>query len=289
MLEPISEALKAICPEHSEHGFKKRTEKEEAEYQAYLDNNTPGDLDDGVDCQVCMNRGFVTHVRYDERFQRHYPVAVMCVCQKTRAAKRRLKRSGLEKALQEKTFESYETPDARRKRVKEAAMRFAREGGDGWFFIGGQSGAGKSHLCTAIAGELLKQGKDVRYMLWRDEITHIKAVVNEHEEYAPLIDGLKKVDVLYIDDLFKMGKDDKGTVKLPTAGDINAAFEILNYRYNNPGLITIISSERTLGDLNEIDEAIAGRIAERSRPGGFLLNLKKDPEWNWRMRGLGEI
>lgn len=288
-MEPIGEALKTICPVHSEPGFKKRTDLEEAEYQAYLDNNTPGDLDDGVDCPECMNRGFVTHVRYDERFQRHYPVAVMCVCQKTRAAKRRLKRSGLEKALKEKTFEAYETPDERRKRVKDAAMRFAREGGEGWFFIGGQSGAGKSHLCTAISGELLKQGKDVRYMLWRDEITHLKAVVNEHEEYAPLIEGLKKADVLYIDDLFKTGKDDKGVVKLPTVGDINAAFEILNYRYNNPGLITIISSERTLGDLNEIDEAIAGRIAERSRPGGFLLNLKKDPEWNWRMRGLGEI
>ena len=100
---------------------------------------------------------------------------------------------------------------------------------------------------------------------------------------------LKKTDVLYIDDLFKGGKGEDGKYKPPTAADINAAFEIINYRYNNPELVTIISSERTLVELNDIDEAIAGRIAERSKESGYCINLKPDKKRNWRMKGLMEI
>ena len=35
----------------------------------------------------------------------------------------------------------------------------------GWFVTTGRSGAGKTHLCTAICGELLHRGLPVRYML----------------------------------------------------------------------------------------------------------------------------
>lgn len=70
---------------------------------------------------------------------------------------------------------------------------------------------------------------------------------------------------------------------------MNAAFEIINYRYNNQDLITIISSERTLTDLLDIDEAIAGRIAEKSKPGGYCINLNKDTKKNWRMQGIVEL
>lgn len=288
MLESISEVLKTL-PVKLESGYEKRSEQEEAQYRADLDNKTKGDLDDGVDCPKCLNRGFITEVRFDERFKKFYTVAVPCICQKQRAANRRLRRSGLAEVLEKKTFDAYETPNEGRKIVKDAAMRFASDPGDRWFFIGGQSGAGKSHLCTAIAGELLKKGKELRYMLWRDEIVHIKAVVNDPDQYGTVMDSLKRAEVLYIDDLFKIGKDDKGQVKMPTAGDVNAAFELLDYRYRVSGLTTIISSERTLPELNEIDEAIAGRIAEKSKEGGFCLNLKKDPEWNWRMRGMGYL
>ena len=117
----------------------------------------------------------------------------------------------------------------------------------------------------------------------------IKSVVNEHDEYAVMMDELKNTDVLYIDDLFKSGKGEDGKPKMPTAADVNVAFEILNYRYNNPGLITIISSERTLSELLEIDEAVAGRIAEKAKTGGYCINLKKDKARNWRMRGCEEI
>ena len=76
-------------------------------------------------------------------------------------------------------------------------------------FAGGQVGCGKTHICTGIVRELIKQGREARYMLWRDESTAIKATVKYPEEYAALVEPLKTVDVLYIDDFLK-----------PTAGNL---------------------------------------------------------------------
>ena len=143
--------------------------------------------------------------------------------------------------------------------------------GDGkWFIISGNSGTGKTHLCTAICGELIKAGKEVRYMLWRDEAPRLKALVNDRFEYDRLISEIKRADVLYIDDFWK------GAV---TQADINLSFEILNARYNSKQKVTLISSERTIEQILSVDEAIGSRIYERSK--GFYI---KTPDENWRLR-----
>lgn len=61
------------------------------------------------------------------------------------------------------------------------------------------------------------------------------------------------------------------------------------YRGPNPELVTIISSERTIGELSQIDEAIAGRIAERAKAAGYCLSIKRDPARNWRLKGIEEV
>lgn len=254
-------------------------------------NSASGSLNagDGYNCDICKNKGFIAKVIYDETYGDYIQLVSHCRCQKIRNAIHRLNRSGLKNIVKDYTFDKYETPDAWQQTIKTAALKFCKDEKNNWFFIGGQSGAGKTHICTAIAVFYIKNEKDCRYMLWRDEITKIKANVNEPEEYSQMMKELKKADVLYIDDLFKSGKGEDGKLKPPTAADINVAFEIINYRYNNPSLITIISSERTLAELFDIDEAIAGRIAERTKEYGYCINLKKDSSRNWRMKGLNEI
>ena len=93
-------------------------------------------------------------------------------------------------------------------------------------------------------------------------------MVNERDAYKKAMNRLRNAPVLYIDDLFK------GSV---SEGDVNLAFSILNDRYNSTGKKTIISTELTIDEITEIDDAIAGRIRERSR--GFFL---KAPDVNWR-------
>lgn len=158
---------------------------------------------------------------------------------------------------------------------------------NGRIFITGNSG--KTHLCTAVAIQYIREGYDVRYMLWLDEVNKIKAVIKENQEYYKAMKELKEAQVLYIDDLFKNGKDDNGQVKAPTAADIKIAFEILNYRYNRADLITIISSERSLQELCDIDSALGGRIAERTKNGDYCVVIKKDIKRNYRLKGIKEI
>ena len=99
----------------------------------------------------------------------------------------------------------------------------------------------------------------------------------------------KTAEVLYIDDLFKTGKGRGEEEQRPTVGDINAAFELLNYRYNNPQLITIISSECRATDILDIDEAVGGRIVERTIRHGYGINVKPDRSKNYRLKGAIEL
>jgi DNA replication protein DnaC len=275
----------------SELGFKEMTQQEYEQCKADVYNNSEGNLNDsdGYNCDLCKNKGWIAEVQRNEQFGYYSEVHTPCKCQKARQAIRRLNRSGLKNVVKDYTFDKYETPDAWQQTIKQTALRFCKDELNNWFYIGGQSGAGKTHICTAIAVHYIKHDKEVRYMLWRDEINRIKPVINDAEQYRELVTPLKEADVLYIDDLFKNGKDKQGNVEPPTAADVQLAFEIINYRYNNPNLVTIISSERTLVELNDIDEAIAGRIAERAKESGYCINLRKDKSRNWRMKGLGEI
>ena len=100
---------------------------------------------------------------------------------------------------------------------------------------------------------------------------------------------LKTVEVLYIDDLFKPIRGANGQITPPSYADIRLAMEIINYRYNNPVLITIISGERTIDELLYLDEALAGRISQLSKEGGYCINLAKDGKKNWRMKGIVEL
>lgn len=160
-----------------------------------------------------------------------------------------------------------DTPE--RKKVLRAAEEFCKTD-SGWFFISGKSGSGKTHICTAICGRLMDMNKNVRYMLWRDETVLLKALTTDGEAYQSRIKPFKSVPVLYIDDFLKGGH---------TEADLRLAFEILNSRYNDSSLRTIISSEMSLFDILGLDEAVGGRIYERAK--GFVLDA---PHENWRLK-----
>lgn len=217
----------------------------------------------GVDCPICNNRGTISYKKDGLYYARE------CDCMDRRRSLRRLRNSGMLDMIERYTFANYETPDDERKAIKEKAKRFCKEE-KGWLFITGRSGSGKSHICTAICSEMLSQNREVYYMAWRDESVEIKANVNDAEWYQRRMKKLKTVSVLYIDDFLKGGASD---------ADIRLAFEIINARYNDSNLRTIISSEWDIRKVLELDEALGGRIYERSR--GYVL---KAPNENYRLR-----
>ena len=235
--------------------------------------------EDGYNCPICNNKGNIRKF-IEEPDGDYHIVQGDCKCVEIRNSIMRMKRSGLKDIIKDYTFDKFIATENWQKAIKDAAMEYANEP-EGWFFLGGQSGAGKTHLCTAICREFLLAGKRVKYMLWRDDVVKIKGAVTDSEEYGKLIDQYKTIDVLYIDDLFKTGKDNFNQVQKPTGADINVAFEIINYRYNNPKLLTIISSELTEDELLDIDEAIGGRIYERAK--AFTIGKSRDR--NYRIKG----
>lgn len=270
----------------SAHIYKELSQKERMQFRVDSYNETTGtrNEEDGYDCPICKNRGFIAVLTesggvYSDTFQ-------FCVCDEIRRTRLRLKKAGLLEAIDKLTFDKYETPEKWQVFIKETAMRFCQDDGCNFFFIGGQSGAGKSHICTAITTYYIDKGKKAQYMVWFDEATKLKGVINDAEQYEAMMSRLKETEVLYIDDLFKPIKGANGQITPPSYADIRLAMEIINYRYNNPGLITIISGERTIEELILIDEAFAGRISELANKGGYCINLGKDIKKNWRLKGM---
>ena len=243
-----------------------QTEEERQQLKMNSYNESVGELT-GYDCIKCKNRGdFLTYTDGIERF-------IDCECMEIRNSLKRLENAQIN--ISRYTFDGYRTDTTWRTQIKKFALRYVVDDAGKWFFIGGQNGCGKSHICTAISTELIKQGKQFKYMKWKDEGTKLKALVNEADRYGELIEPYKTADILYIDDFFKT---DKRTA--PTAGDINVAFEIIDARYNN-SLQTIISSERTIGEIMEADKAVGGRIKEMTD--GYCLDVPADDRKDYRI------
>lgn len=260
--------------------FSAMSPKEREQHRVDSFNSSPGSRneEDGYNCNICKNHAIIAKLveNPDGSYSHTF---VPCRCEEVRRSILRLKKSGLKNIIKDYTFDKFEAAEPWQKTVKAAAQEYAKHP-EGWFYIGGQSGAGKTHLCTAICREFLLEGKRVMYMLWRDEIVKLKGLVNDADEYGALIDRYKKAEVLYIDDLFKTGKGPDGDMQRPTGADVNVAFEIINYRCNNPELLTIISSECTEDDLLDIDEAVGGRIIEKAR----AFSIARDRKRNYRLK-----
>lgn len=265
---------------------KEMTEEEWETKKADDFNSSSGTLneEDGYNCQKCHNKGWI--MRPVQLESGHWSTASRhCKCMKIRLTIKRMQKSGLKNIIKDYTFDKFHADDDWQMTIKHAAVDYAKNP-DGWFFIGGQSGSGKTHICTAICREFLLAGREVKYMLWRDDVSRIKNVANDAEQREALMDQFKKVEILYIDDLFKTGRGNDGLKQRPTVADVNAAFEILNFRYNNPKLLTIISSECTINDIIDIDEATGGRIFEKAKS---AFSLKPDKSRNYRLKGVVEL
>lgn len=226
------------------------------------------------DCNICKNKGVIAVLS-------DYGTMVLreCGCMKQRKSIKAAKKSGAWNLMQRHTFDNFIVKTDWQKELKAKAMKYCAQEEKGWLFAGGQTGAGKTHLCTAVFRRFFKSPVNGVYCMWRSEIRKLLGSgFAGFDESENRIEELKTCDVLYIDDLFKTDDNAK-----PERREIELAFEILNSRYNTEKP-TIISSERTLRDIANLNEAIAGRIAERC--GENILSIDKDLNKNYR---LGEI
>lgn len=240
------------------------------------------------DCPKCRNSGIyymVKEYNYElpngEKMQGKTVAGEMCECFKIRESLKLLSESGLTKTMQKETFESYKTSMEWQKEVKIKAQDFVNNN-CGCFYIGGFTGSGKTKICTCILNEFLKQKKSVRYIVWNDFISEI---LGHLELTDKKVEEMQKVDVLYIDDLYKFE---------PKDFEKKILFRIVNFRARN-GMKTLFSSElklingdeqHKLPDLLNIDMAVAGRIFESADKGKFVIAIENNPKNNMRFKEI---
>lgn len=230
---------------------------------ATISNGEYGALDkeDGYNCPKCRNKGF----RYAVIETEHGYLTMTtreCGCMDRRKAYERSRSSGLPEGY---TFESFRALEDWQTTMRDTASKYVnnREQRNGtWFYAGGAIGAGKTHIVTAMAREIVYD-RDVRFMSWLREAREMKSAISSgsDEYYSNTLYALTSAEVLFIDDFFK------GTV---TDADKKLAYDILNDRYTER-MATLITSELTIDQLDRIDSSIASRIYERA--GGYMINL----------------
>ena len=220
----------------------------------------------GYHCDICHDKGWIGVIE-DNMFK-----VAPCICQSKRTTVKSMKDSGL-KNTNELTFVTFRAYNQQAANMLNAAKEFLKVYPQKWLYIGGQSGSGKTHICTACVNNLLERGIECYYMSWIADIRKLKTAMfnTDNDLYPQMIEKLKQIPVLYIDDFFK------GKV---TEYDTGIAMEIINYRYQS-GLVTVISSELYLSDLKQIDEAIMGRIVEKS----LSVVVSKGAGRNYRTKG----
>lgn len=259
--------------------------------QAENYNKSPGKL---TDCPICHGKGHIMKTVYYEDEGYWNTVISRCSCYQLHLNKKLIKEyekaiekpfdedkiDSLSSMLEKYTFDNYEVKEEWNKVIKDKAMAYNK----GWFFVGGQTGSGKTHLCTAMTGRFLNQGVSTIYMPWGTVARRLKSIINE-PEYDIEVRRFKNPKVLYIDDLWKVqSKNNVPNMAAVTDSDVKIAFDILNYRYIN-NLMTIISTEFYLSEIEKIDAAIEGRIIEMCKqPDINWFNIRRDDSRNWRTK-----
>lgn len=145
----------------------------------------------------------------------------------------------------------------------------------------GQPGAGKTHLLTAIANNLINRlHVPVLYFPYVEGFNDLK---DDFDKLAEKLERMKKIDVLFVDDLFKPAKGK------PRATDwqVEQMYAVINHRYLNHMPI-MISSELTVDELCNIDEALGTRIYQMCQD--YTVVIKGDrKELNHRLEGLIDV
>lgn len=204
-----------------------------------------------------------------------------CECREKIIAINLMKASGISEEDTKKGFAGFNT-------FNESALIMAKDKATSYFnnfsaiegervnsiMLCGSSGRGKTTLGLAIANNLISTGVGVRYMPYRDVVTRLKQLLASNDNkhlYDETIYRLKNAKVLFIDDLLK-GKINET--------DINIMYEIINHRYlqHKP---CIVSTEKTIQQLLEFDEAIGSRLIEMSK--GYIITFDNSVP-NYRLR-----
>jgi len=143
----------------------------------------------------------------------------------------------------------------------QAAKKFAQKP-QGWLFLNGGYGSGKTHLAAAIGNYYQSQGLQAHFVVVPDLLDQLRATFNANSAASldHRFEEIKKAELLILDDL---------GAQSPTPWAKEKLFQLFNYRYNaeKPTVIT------TSLALEEIDGRILSRILDDRLCKRYTINV----------------
>lgn len=248
---------------------------EEFEVYKVLDENLQKGKEKGEYCKLCRNKGYTV-----KRDSKGYIYNIECSCMAQRRTNEKLQQSEYAKMLTSKTFENFNIKFDWQTKMLHACKKWLAQDKYPFLYLGGKSGAGKSHLAVATFVAYLRRGVDSRFVSWRTESRDLKMRMGDYDFYEPKLKELKEVPLLLLDD-FLWGNDNQ----TPTAEDWRLAKEIIDARGEN-GRRTIFTSNFNLGLIVSYSEVVGSRLFEYT--GGennFDVELGFEAE-NYRLNGM---
>ncbi len=217
-------------------------------------------------CELCNNTG-LRLAKVDGNVE-----YVRCSCHNKRKSLIALHKSGLADSITNMRFDNFKQDHDYQRQMFDLCQRFIAQADSRFLYLSGQSGCGKTHLGTAVCTHFINSGADTIYATFKTVMIEFKSNVNDDLAYSEVLLRYGTVEVLYIDDFMKFP---------PSKADIDHAFELINLRMVG-GKTTIITSERSLDEIIQIDEALGGRIKQMC--GIFTVNIVRKDGRNFRTR-----
>lgn len=225
------------------------------------------------DCPICKDKGYIFETDKDG-----YEVAIPCKCLAKKQSIEKMERSGLTEAFKQKTINSFVADKEWQKMAKFKVTKyindFLKEGTNSGLILSGQPGSGKTHLGIGTMLELIYNNIGCVYREYLTMITDLKQTSMDETDYIRELEKYTNPPVLFLDDFLK-GE--------PTQADLKHIYKVINTRYLK-GMPMIISTEKSIKEILNWDEAIGSRLIEMSQ--GNVIEFPRDCSNNYRLRNI---
>lgn len=205
-----------------------------------------------VDCPICRDAGWL---RVDAEpghpnFGRLFPCECLVRKRDQQASEQLRQLSNLD-SLSDLTFDTFDPSVAGAKEAYETAFAFARNP-EGWLFLHGNCGVGKTHLAAAIAHYAIEKNRTgVYFRVVPDLLDQLRATFDPAGgiAYDDRFQQIRNAHLLVLDDL--------GT-EHTTPWAREKLYQLINHRYNEH-LPTVITSNQ---DFRVIEPRVRSRLLD---------------------------